>query len=282
MLKLRSSASIIEFNPVFRLNRALAGLLLAATLTLSGCGLLPEVQDETAGWSAQKLYAEAKDNLNGGNYERAVKLFETLESRYPFGRYAQQAQLEVAYAYYKDNEPISAIAASDRFIKLHPNHPNVDYAYYLKGLANFNEDLGYLGNIVSQDLSERDPRAARDAFVAFKEVVTRFPEGKYGADSQARMKYLVNALASHEVHVAKYYMKREAWVAAANRAKEVLNSYPEAPALEEALAIMVIAYDKLKLPQLRDDAKRVLTLNFPKSKFLKGVNTEGKPWYKFW
>lgn len=256
--------------------------MLAATLTLSGCGLLPEVQDETAGWSAQKLYAEAKDNLNSGNYERAVKLFETLESRYPFGRYAQQAQLEVAYAYYKDDEPISAIAACDRFIKLHPNHPNVDYAYYLKGLANFNEDLGYLGNIVSQDLSERDPRAARDAFVAFKEVVTRFPEGKYGADSHARMKYLVNALASHEVHVAKYYMKREAWVAAANRAKEVLNTYPEAPALEEALAIMVIAYDKLKLPELRDDAKRVLTLNFPKSKFIKGVNTEGKPWYKFW
>ncbi|MEW6590313.1 MAG: outer membrane protein assembly factor BamD, partial [Pseudomonadota bacterium] len=134
--------------------------LVAATLALGGCGLLPEVQDETAGWSAQRLYREAKDQLNDGNYERAVKLYETLEARYPFGRYAQQAQLEIAYAYYKDNEPISAIAACDRFIKLHPNHPNVDYAYYLKGLVNFNDDLGLLGSLVDQDLSERDPRAA--------------------------------------------------------------------------------------------------------------------------
>ncbi|MDZ7583343.1 MAG: outer membrane protein assembly factor BamD [Thiobacillus sp.] len=263
-------------------NRVVSLVLLAAALALGGCGLLPEVKDETTGWSAQKLYAEAKDNLNSGNYERAVKLFETLESRYPFGRYAQQAQLEVAYAYYKDNEPISAIAACDRFIKLHPNHPNVDYAYYLKGLANFNDDLGLLGNLVNQDLSERDPRAARDAFLAFKELVTRFPDSKYAADSTARMKYLVNALAGNEVHVAKYYMKRKAWVAAANRAKEVLKTYPEAPALEEALAIMVVAYDKLELVELRDDAQRVLNLNFPDSRYAKGVSTEGKAWYRFW
>lgn len=257
-------------------------MLLAATLALGGCGLLPEVQDETAGWSAQKLYAEAKDNLNSGNYTEAVKLFETLESRYPFGRYAQQAQLEIAYAYFKDEEPISAIAACDRFIKLHPNHPNVDYAYYLKGLVNFNDDLGYLGKLVEQDLSERDPRAARDAFLAFKELVTRFPDSKYAEDSTARMKYLVNALAGNEVHVAKYYLKREAYVAAANRAKEVLKSYPDAPVLEEALAIMVVSYDKLKLTDLRDDAQRVLTLNFPNSKYAKGVNLEGKAWYRFW
>jgi outer membrane protein assembly factor BamD len=257
-------------------------MLLAATLTLGGCGLLPEVVDETAGWSAQKLYAEAKDNLNSGNYERAVKLFETLEARYPFGRYAQQAQLEVAYAYYKDNEPISAIAACDRFIKLHPNHPNVDYAYYLKGLANFNDDLGLLGKLVDQDMSERDPRAARDAFLAFKDLVTRFPDSQYAADSTARMKYLVNALASNEVHVAKYYLKRKAWVAAANRAKEVLKTYPEAPAMEEALAIMVVAYDELGLVDLRDDAQRVLKLNFPDSKYAKGVSIQEKAWYRFW
>ena len=281
MLKQRSSGSN-TFKRAPGLNRVLGSLLLAAALTLGGCGLLPEIKDETAGWSAQRIYAEAKDNLNSGNYERAVKLFETLESRYPFGRYAQQAQLEVAYAYYKDNEPISAIAACDRFIKLHPNHPNVDYAYYLKGLANFNDDLGLLGNLVNQDLSERDPRAARDAFLAFKELVTRFPDSKYAEDSSARMKYLVNALANNEVHVAKYYLKRKAWVAAANRAKEVLKTYPEAPALEEALAIMVVAYDKLELTNLRDDAQRVLTLNFPNSKFAKGVSTEGKAWYRFW
>ena len=271
-----------RFSGFNAFNRVLGSVLLTAVLTLGGCGLLPAVKDETAGWSAQKLYGEAKDNLNDGNYERAIKLFETLESRYPFGRYAQQAQLEVAYAYYKDNEPISAIAACDRFIKLHPNHPNVDYAYYLKGLANFNDDLGLLGNLVDQDMSERDPKAARDAFLSFKELVTRFPDSKYAADSTARMKYLVNALASNEVHVAKYYLKREAWVAAANRAKEVLKTYPEAPALEEALAIMVVSYDHLHLTDLRDDAQRVLKLNFPNSPYAKGVSLEGKAWYRFW
>jgi outer membrane protein assembly factor BamD len=271
-----------QFSRFNALNKALASVLLSAALTLGGCGLLPEVKDETAGWSAQKIYSEAKDNLNQGNYERAVKLFEMLESRYPFGRYAQQAQLEVAYAYYKDNEAISAISACDRFIKLHPNHPNVDYAYYLKGLANFNDDLGILGNLVEQDMGERDPKAARDAFQSFKELVTRFPDSKYAEDSTARMKFLVNALASNEIHVAKYYLKREAWVAAANRAKEVLKTYPETPAREEALAILVVSYDKLKLTDLRDDAERVLKLNFPNSKYAKGVNTEGKAWYRFW
>src|SRR5512143_2999988 len=260
-----------RFSGFNAFNRVLGSVLLTAVLTLGGCGLLPAVKDETAGWSAQKLYGEAKDNLNDGNYERAIKLFETLESRYPFGRYAQQAQLEVAYAYDKDNEPISAIAACDRFIKLHPNHPNVDYAYYLKGLANFNDDLGLLGNLVDQDMSERDPKAARDAFLAFKELVTRFPDSKYAPDSIARMKYLVNALAGNEVHVARYYLKRKAWVAAANRAKTVLKDYPEAPVLEEALAIMVVSYDNLHLTTLRDDAQRVLKLNFPNSKYLKGV-----------
>jgi len=262
--------------------RVLGIAMLSTALFMSGCGLFPKSKDETAGWSAQRLYSEAKDNLNDGNYERAIQLFETLEARYPFGRYAQQAQLEVAYAYYKDNEPISAVAASDRFIKLHPNHPNVDYAYYLKGLANFNDDLGILGKWVDQDLSERDPRAAREAFQALKELVTRFPDSKYTPDATARMKYLVNALANNEVHVAKYYLKRQAYVAAANRAKEVVKTYPEAPATEEALAVMVVAYDKLKLTDLRDDASRVLKLNFPNSKYAKGVSLREKAWYKFW
>lgn len=263
-------------------------MALAATLVLGGCGLLPDVVDETAGWSAQKLYSEAKDDLNSGNYERAIKLFETLEARYPYGRFAQQAQIEVAYAYYKDQEPISALAAADRFIKLHPNHPNVDYVYYLKGLVNFNDDLGILGKLSLlglrdvQDMSERDPRAAREAFQAFKELVTRFPDSKYTPDALARMKYLVNALAAHEIHVARYYLKRNAWVAAANRATEVLKTYPEAPALEEALAIMVFSYDKLGLAKLRDDAQRVLKLNFPNSRFASGLTAETKRWYRFW
>lgn len=257
-------------------------IAIAMTVSLSGCGLLPEVQDETAGWSAQKLYAAAKDNLNEGDFEKAIKLYETLEARYPYGRYAQQAQLEIAYSYYKDNEPISAIAACDRFIKLHPNHPNVDYAFYLKGLANFVEDESLLSQISSQDMAERDPKAARDSFLSFKELITRFPESKYAADAQARMKYLVNAIAQNEVFVAKYYLKREAYIAAANRAKSVVSSYPEAPAVEEALAVMVVAYDKLGINDLRDDTLKVLKLNYPKSKYAQGVDLTGKAWWKFW
>ncbi len=263
-------------------SRLLGAAIVVLSVSLTGCGLLPEGKDETAGWSAQKLYSAAKDNLNDGDYEKAIKLYETLEARYPYGRFAQQAQLEIAYAYYKNKEPISAIAACDRFIKLHPNHPNVDYAYYLKGLANFVEDNSLLSQLSSQDMAERDPKAARDSFMAFKELITRFPESKYAADAQARMKYLVNAIATNEVYVAKYYLKREAYVAAANRAKSVVGNYPEAPAVEEALAVMVVAYDKLGINDLRDDALRVLKLNYPKSKYTQGVSLDGKAWWKFW
>src|SRR6187455_548881 len=180
-----------------------SSLALILALCLAGCGLLPaQNDDETRGWSANKLYSEAKSNLNEGNYEKAIKLYEKLEARYPYGRYAQQAQLEIAYAYYRDKDIASALAAADRFIKLHPNHPNVDYAYYLRGLANFNDDLGWGGWMGGQDLTERDPKAARDAFDAFKELATRFPQSRYTPDGIERMHYLVNALAAHEVHVA--------------------------------------------------------------------------------
>lgn len=255
----------------------LAGALVAA------CGLLPEQTDETKGWSAQKLYAEAKSELSDRNYEKAIKYYEKLESRYPYGRFAQQAQLEIAYAYYKDNEPAQAIAGAERFIKLHPNHPSVDYAYYLKGLANFNDDLGWFGYISGQDLTERDPKAAREAFEAFKDLVTRFPDSKYSPDAIARMNYLVNALAAHEVHVARYYYKRGAYVAAANRAQQALKSYPQATANEEGLVILVKAYDALGMMDLRHDAERVLTRNFPNSKYLKGDPRKADvPWWQIW
>jgi outer membrane protein assembly factor BamD len=261
------------------MKRSLALILL---LLVTGCGLFPETQDETKGWSAQKIYSEAKSEMGDGNYSKAIKYFETLEARYPYGRYAQQSQLEVAYAYFKDNEPVSAIAACDRFIKLHPNHPNVDYAYYLKGLANFNEDLGLLGAIADQDLSERDPKAAKASFEAFRELVTRFPNSKYAPDAAARMKYLVNTLAASDVHVARYYARRGAYVAAVNRAQIVLKEYPQAPATEEALAIMVQSYDAMDLGELRDDARRVLSKNYPNSKFLNGSTEGKKPWYRLW
>ena len=260
--------------------RSLAFIL---ALLLGGCGLLPELKDETAGWSAQRLYSEAKDAMAESDYARAVKYFEKLEARYPFGRYAQQAQLESAYAYYRENDPASAVAACDRFIKLHPNHPNVDYAYYLKGIVNFYEDQNLLARFADQDPTERDPRAARDSFLAFKDLATRFPDSKYTPDALARMNYLVNALASHEVHVARYYMRRGAYLAAANRAQFAVKTYPEAPAVEEALFIMVQAYGAMGMKDLRADAERVLAKNFPQSSALSGnfVRNE-KSWWQIW
>jgi outer membrane protein assembly factor BamD len=259
-------------------------LLLALNLSLlSGCGLLPEQIDETTNWSASRLYATAKEALGEGNYERSIQLFEKLEARYPYGPYAQQAQLEVAYAYYKDNEPISAIAACERFIKLHPNHPHVDYAYYLKGLANFIEDQSLFARFGDQDMSERDPKATQEAYEAFKELVDRFPNSKYAEDAAARMRYLVNALANHEVHVARYYYKRGAFVAAANRGKHVVEHYQRTPAVEEALGIMARAYEKLGMNDLRDDTLRVIKLNFPNSPWLTGEGLKvERDWWKFW
>lgn len=260
------------------MNRYLA-LILA--LLLSACGALPDLKDETRDWSAQKLFNAARDEMNEANYEKAIKYFETLEARYPYGAYAQQAQLEVAYAYFKESETVSAIAACDRFIKLHPNHSSVDYAYYLKGLANFNEDIGLLSSYGGQDMTERDPKAARESFEAFKELTARFPNSKYTADAAARMKYLVNALASHEIHVARFYMKRGAYLAAANRAQYVLQHYPQAPATEQALVLMAQAYDALGLTDLKSDTLRVLKLNFPGNAYLTGAQG-GKPWWKLY
>ena len=257
-------------------------LALILALCVSACGLMPEQIDETKDWSAQKLYSAAKEKLNEGSYEAAIKLYEKLEARFPYGRFSQQAQLEIAYAYYKDKEMASAITAAERFIKLHPNHPNVDYAYYLRGLANFNDDLGLLGSYAGQDMSERDPKAAREAFAAFKDLVTRFPDSKYTPDSVLRLNYLVNTLAQNEIHVARYYMKRGAYVAAANRAQYALTTYPQATANEEGLVILVQAYDKLGMTDLRNDAERVLKTNFPKSKYLSGGGDRKAPWWQIW
>ena len=257
-------------------------LAVIAALLLAGCGSLPEEKDETAGWSAQRIYSEASEAMTDGGYDRAIKLFEKLEARYPYGRYAQQAQLEAAYAYHKSGEAALAVAACDRFIKLHPDHPNVDYAYYLKGLVHFNEDLGLLGNLANQDLSERDPAGAKESFDTFRELVNRFPDSKYAADASQRMQYLVNALGAHEVHVARYYYKRGAYLAAVNRAAEALKSFPNTPSNEEALYLMVKGYDALDLPELRDGADRVLRQGFPDSVYLRGGEKDGKPWWKMW
>ena len=221
--------------------------------------------------------------MAGKEWPKAIKHFEKLEARFPYGRFAQQAQLEVAYCHFKEGERALAVAAADRFIKLYPNHPNVDYAYYLKGLINFNDLSGLLTFLTTPDMTDRDPKSSREAFEAFKEVVTRFPESKYAADSAARMRYLVNALASHEVHVARYYMKRTAYVAAANRAQYAIRHYPQAPAVEDAVFILVKAYDALGMTDLRDAADRVMQKNFPDSVYLKyGTRKKDVPWWRLW
>jgi outer membrane protein assembly factor BamD len=261
------------------MKRSLAAIAL---ILLSACGLFPDKADPTSGWSATRLYTEAKTELDSGNYDQSIKYYEMLEARYPYGVYAQQSQIEVAYAYFKQGEAASAVAAVDRFLKLHPNHPNADYALYLKGLVHFNEDMGLFGRISREDPTERDPKSARDSFDAFKELAQRFPESKYSADAVARMKYLVNMLASSEVHVARYYMKRGAYVAAVNRVQYALQNYPEAPAIEEALFVMVKAYDALGVNDLRDDADRVMRKNFPNSVYLARDSWNKAPWWKFW
>jgi outer membrane protein assembly factor BamD len=249
-------------------------------LLVAGCGFLPEVKEETAGWSADRLYKAAHDTMLEGNYIRSIKLFDQLEARFPYGRYAQQAILESAYANWRGNEQAAAIAATERFIRTYPNHPNVDYAYYLKGLVHFREDQGILGYVYELDLAERDPKEMRASFAAFKELTTRFPDSTYYQDSIARMSYLNNAMSTYEVNVARYYYRRGAYVAAANRAQGSLINFPRTAANESALEIMRNSYEKLGLQQLATDSKQILVKTFPESKYVVGGGDI--PWWNFW
>ncbi len=257
---------------------ALAALMVA--LLFAGCGLLPDVKDETAGWNADRLYQTAHSAMLEGNYIRATKLFEQLEARFPYGRYAQQAILESAYANWRGHEQAAAIAACDRFIRTYPNHPNVDYAYYLKGLVHFREDQGLIGYVYELDLSERDPKEMRSSFAAFKELSQRFPDSQYYQDSISRMRYLNNAMATYEVKVANYYYNRGAYVAAANRSQNALVNFPQTPANEQALDILRNSYQRLGLVMLADDSERILAKTFPESKYV--IGDTSKPWWKFW
>jgi outer membrane protein assembly factor BamD len=254
--------------------------LLCGAILLAGCGTTKKAEKEIK--SAEAMYKEAREELDGGSYEKAVKLLESLTAAYPYGRYAQQAELEVAYANYKAGETLLAIAAIDRFIKQHPVHPNLDYAYYLKGLVNFIRDRSLFADLAKQDHSERDPKAAREAFDAFKALVTRFPDSRYAEDSRDRMAYLVTALAENELHVARYYYKRGGFLAAANRAKALIETYPTSDRVESALIILVASYDKLGQVELRDDTARVLRKNYPQTKLTEAVVITSEPWWMLW
>ena len=270
-----------KLSPV-RPSRPAIGAVLLATV-LSGCAWFDRSEEREAARSPNRIYADARDEMSSGNFERAIPLLERLEGRAAGTPLAQQAQLEKAYAQYKSNDQASALATLDRFLKQHPASPAVDYALYLKGLVNFNDQLGPLSFIARQDLSERDQKAAKESFESFRELVTRFPDSRYSADARARMRYIVNSLGAYEVHVARYYYNRGAYVAAANRAQAAISDYQDVPAIEEALFILMRSYEQLGLTQLAVDARRVMERSYPKSEFLTGAARDSRrPWWRFW
>ena len=255
--------------------------LVAACLLVVGCSSTPE--DKTANWTTDRIYSEAREELSGGSYDKAVPLLEKLEGRAAGTPLAQQAQLEKAYAQYKAGDKAQAIATLDRFMKLHPASPALDYALYLKGLVNFNDELGMFSWLSRQDLSERDQKAAKDSFEAFRDLSTRFPESRYAPDARQRMVYIVNSLAQYEVHVARYYYQRGAYVAAIGRSQAAIADYQNVPAIEEALSILIKSYDALGMVQLRDDTQRIMDASYPQSRFgASGVTGRKGPWWKVW
>lgn len=239
-------------------------ILLLAVLIASGCSIFNKDKDNPAkNWTVDQLYAEAKGALESGYYSRAVEYFEYLETRFPFGVYGQQALLDLAYAYYKTEEFDSAISACDRFIRLYPQNPYVDYAYYLKGLSNFNRGKGFTERFLPLDLSQRDTSASMQSFQDFSELVNKYPDSRYTDDAKKRMVYLRNILAQNEVNIAQYYMRRGAYVAAVNRCRYVIENYSKTPAVPEALTVLAKAYKVLEMHELSEDALRVLELNYP-------------------
>lgn len=253
----------------------------AAAIFLAACDTTPK--DETTRWSPEKLYSEAKQETAAGSYEKAIKLYERLEGRAAGTLLAQQAQIERAYLLWKTGEKAQALSTLERFIKLHPTSPALDYAFYLQGLVNFNDNLGLLGSVASQDLSERDQQASRDAYQSFRQLAEQFPQSTYADDARLRMNYIVNTLAAYEVHVARYYFRRGAYVAAANRAQQTVQEFQQSPSAEEALYIMMQSYDRLGLTQLRDDAARVLKSSFPNSTLhVNGPGNRKARWWQLW
>ncbi|EIJ44163.1 Beta-barrel assembly machine subunit BamD [Beggiatoa alba B18LD] len=238
-------------------------LVWVLLVVVSGCSSFGSTKDPTEDWTVEQLYNNAKKELAEGNYPTSIEYYEKLEARFPFGVYAQQAQLDVIYAYYKDDQADAAIIAADRFIRLYPRHPSVDYAYYLKGLVNFERDRGFFDRFLPIDKAQRDQHATTESFQNFSELITRFPDSPYAKDAQQRMIYLRNNLASHELYIAKYYIVRGAYVAAVNRAKRVVENYQGTPAVPDALVLMAKIYKAMGMQDLSDSALEVLKHNYP-------------------
>src|SRR3990167_6220078 len=242
-------------------------LLIAILAMTAACSSTKDVVDENL--SEVELYQQAQTDFDNNSFTSATAKLKALESRYPFGRYADQAQLELIYANYKNAEPEAAKAAAERFIRLHPQHPNVDYAYYLKGLTSFDQDVGLLSRFLPLDMTKRDAGAARDSYNEFAQLTSRFPNSRYAPDAKQRMIYLRNLLASYEIHVAHYYLTRQAYVAAANRGRYVVENFQETPSVGDGLAVMTEAYQRLHLDTLATTSLETLKLNYPDHPSLK-------------
>jgi outer membrane protein assembly factor BamD len=266
------------------MRRAALMCVTAALLALQLAGCSSPPVDESANATAERLYKDARDDIESGSYDRALKTLERVESLASGSLLGQQALLEIAYINWRTGERQAGLTAIERFIKLNPSSPGLDYALYLRGVLNFSDNLGLLGAWFGQDLSERDQKAARESYQAFKQLADQFPNSRYTPDAKLRMNFIVNSLADYEVHVARYYLRRGAYVAAANRAQQAVSEFQQTPAVEEALFILVQSYAKLELPKLRDDAERVLRQNFPSSAYLNGagIGERDKAWWKFW
>lgn len=260
----RIDLNLFRFPGLKQLSRAMLVLTMAAVV--AGCGTIKAEQDVTAGWSADRLYQEARTEISAGNWKDARSRLEALEARYPFGNYAQQALIDQAYVNWKDEEPEQALAAIDRFQQQYPNHAGTDYMLYLKGLVTFTPPSAAFTKVTRQDPSERDPKGLRESYEAFNELIKRYPDSRYTADAKKRATWLVDTIARNEVHVAEYYYTRGAYVAAVNRAQTVITDFQGVPVAERALYITYLSYDKLGMTELRDDAKRVLDQNFPNTR----------------
>ena len=240
-------------------------------ITLGGCQ--SKSKTDLSGIPAPELLATAKESIEDANYEKALNHLREIEARFPYGVYAQQSMLETAYLYHKKGEPELTIAAADRFIYTYPTHVNVDYAYYLKGLANYTTSRNFMAKLTgSKDFSDRDPQSSRQSFDAFKELTNRFPNSRYVEDSVKRMEALLKTIAKHDTNIAKFYLERGAYVAVVNRCKQVIEQYQDTPAVEDALGMMVIAYREMGLADLAKDSWRVLQTNFPNSRYLSELN----------
>jgi outer membrane protein assembly factor BamD len=248
--------------------------MLGLLLCVSGCRKDKDLQGEL---SAEELYRKGNESLNNQSWGRAIGAYKALQTRYPFGRYTEQSMVDLAYAYYKAGEPENALSTLDRFIRTYPTHPNVDYAYYLKGLVNYSQNLGFLEKLMPERVQDRDQSMAIDAFIDFSELIRRFPDSRYVPDARQRMIFLRNNLSAYEVAVAQYYLRRKAYVAAVNRARYALETYPNTPHLSDALIVLVKAYNKLESPELAEGAMAVLALNYPDNYYVLGKKKK-KSW----